>query len=554
MVLLNFLAALALLLWGTRQMQRALRDLSPSWIEALGRCAARGRYAAWTAGLVAGLLQAQEHPGRRGAQLAQLARLPAPGAHAATLGASVGCALTVIAFTIAPAWTLQVLLIVGAVAWNANRRQQVRAAGRALFGAGVVLLGLQILAIASVPAGDAAFLAAFSQGLEQEVLLACVFGVFTAVLVRSVFAAVLLLAAVGGSWLPPGATLALLAGIQVGCALAGYARSRADATEHRLAAGHLLAMLLAAGSLLVLLPDLSRLVAALDRADIAIANVAFCALAAAVLLNLTGPLDDVAAQVSADRIASAAGLPPLESIYQGESSLAVSAAVRQVMRLANLVSDMLHHASVAILENDRSAIETVHDAEEEIDDLYRLTMHYLAKIPHWRLPVQGQRRWEELIAFLVALEQVADGIHGILPRSEARKGEAEFAFAPAAQSEFRELHGLLSRNLHTAAGLCLERWPAAATSLLAAEETFRGRERCACAAHIRRVVTGDAASIAVSRFHLDLLADLANMNARVCGFARLFLELNGAGIPANSGPSESPSNARGPVRALGRSS
>ena len=65
--------------------------------------------------------------------------------------------------------------------------------------------------------------------------------------------------------------------------------------------------------------------------------------------------------------------------------------------------------------------------------------------------------------------------------------------------------------------------------ILAAEEAFRKLERSACAAHIARVVAADPASIAVSALHLDLLADLAEMNARLCGFARFFLELHEAG-------------------------
>ena len=538
MVLLNLLAALALLLWGALQMRRALRDLSSSWMDLLGRLAARGRYAAWAAGLASGVLQPQEAPVRRGAQLARLARLPAAGAHAAMLGGSLGSAFAVLAFSIAPAWSFHLLLIAGAVAWNANRPQRVRAAGRALFGAGVVLLGLQILAIAAAPAGDADLLAAVAQGLEQEALLACVFGVLAALLMRSLFAALLLLAAAGASWLPAGTALALLAGIHLGGALIHRPREPGGVAERRLAAGHLVAMLLAASALLLLAPEASRLMTGFDGVDLALANAAFCGLASAALLNLAGPLARMTQRWMPQRIAPTrtTALQHLESADPAEPSLALSAAVRQVMRLADLVGEMLQRATVAVLENDRGAIDAVGRAEQQVDDLYRATKRYLARIPQARLSAHEQRRWDELMVFLIALEQIADGVDSMLPRTEAWNAQRKLAYPPAAQAEFRALHALLSRNLQLAAGLCLERWPASADSLLAAEEQFRKGERSACAAHIARVVAGDAASIAVSGLHLDLLADLAQMNARLCGFARFFLELREGDEPEPAAP------------------
>ena len=295
-------------------------------------------------------------------------------------------------------------------------------------------------------------------------------------------------------------------------------------------------MLLAAAALLLVLPDVLRLMAHSGGLDLAAANLAFCGLAAAVLLNFTGPLARLVQRrlpqpASPD---TATARRHLDTADLDEPSLALSSAVRQVMRLADLVGGMLQRATVAILENDRAAIAAVCDAEQEADGLYLATKHYLARIPHRRLAGHEQQRWDELIVFLIALEQIADAVDRMLPRSQAWNAQRQFAYPPAAQSEFRALHGLLSRNLQLATGLCLERRPAAAASLLAAEEKFRKLERSLCAAHMARVVAADAASIAVSELHLDLLADLAQMNARLCGFARFFLELQEGDALANA--------------------
>lgn len=554
MVLLNLLAALVLLLWGTRQMRRGLHELPASWLDALARHAARGRYAAWAAGLAAGLLQAPEDPVRRVVRLARLERLPAPAQHAAILGGTVGCALAVLAFTSAPGWTFHLLLIAGAAAWSPSRRQRVRTAGRALFGAGVVLLALQILAIAGAPGGNGTLVSAVARGLEQELLLAAVLGVLAALLLRSLFAAVLLVAAVAASWLPTGPVLALLAGVHVGSALASFSRQPAGIAERRLAAGHAIAMLLASGALLLVLPDASRLLGALDGVDLAFANAAFCGLLAVVFLNLAGPLARLVRHLLPEPAAptEASALRHVEAVDPADSSVALSAALRQVMGLANLVSEMLRQATAAILENDRAAIDAVYAAEQEVDELYRDTKQYLARIPHHPMAASEQRRWEEIMVFLIALEQIADGVDRMLPRAEAWNAKRQFAYPPAAQAEFRELHGLLTRNLHMAAGLCLERWPGSATALLAAEEAFRDLERSICAAHIGRVAAGDPASIAVSGAHLDLMAELAHMNTRLCGFARFFQELQEAAARAEGVAPARPANDEEPVGVAAR--
>ena len=534
MAILNLLAAVALLLWGSRQLRGGLHELFAPWSDALLRHANRGRYSAFAAGLAGGLLHPAE--GRRAecvAQLAAPAALPLAGAYAVLLGAHLGGAVAMLLFAQAPAWFFHVLTIAGAIATLATRRERVRMAGRALFGAGLVLLALQILSLAAHPGEQAPLGAAIATGLQQDALLAVTGGALLVLCMRSVFPAVLLVAATGAAWLTPQAALALLLGIQVGGAILCYAGSGLDAFHHRLAASHLLATVLAALGCLLLLQDLSDLVAEVGGDGLVVLHVGFQALVAAAFLNLAGPLARwmerwmPGAREGAGG-PSAAGLR-LQARDLHAPSLALAGAVRESMRVADLVDRMLRMVKDVFLAGDPVAVQAVRDAEARVDTLYQSLTEYLAQIPRQPMNADELLRWEELMAFLIAAEQVADRVERMLLDLEAKKIGPRLAYPPHAEAEILALHEKLTQNLQLAAGVCLERGVDTATSLAAAKGAFREMERAFRAAHVARLVAGDRASVEISALHLDLVADLVDMNDQICAFARFFLELRAAG-------------------------
>lgn len=533
MAILDLLAAIALLLWGSRQLQRGLRELCAPWVAAVLPHAQRGRYAAFGAGLAAGL----PHPadGQRTPWLAQLAApagLPLATAYAVLLGAHLGGAAAMLLFVRAPGWAFQALAIAGAAATLAGRHARVRVAGRAMFGAALVLLALQILALAAQSGAATPLGEAVTEGLRQDALLAVTAGALLALCLRSVFPAVLLVAATGVAWLTPQSALAVLLGIQVGGAIVGWTGSGGEPFGHRLGAGHLLATALAALACVLLLADLAQLVTGLAGEDIVVLHAGFHALVAAAFLNLAGPLArGMERWVPGAR--DEAGAPGMPRLLQPRDlqvpSLALAGAVRETMRVADLVDRMLRMVKDVFVAGDPVAVQAVRDAEERVDRLYQSLTEYLAQVPRRPMNTDELLRWEELMAFLVAAEQVADRIERMLLDLETKKIAAQLAYPAQAEAEILALHDQVAQNLRLAAGVFLERGVAAASDLAAAKATFREMERSFRAAHVARLVAGDRASVEISALHLDLVADLADMNDQVCAFARFFLELRAAG-------------------------
>jgi phosphate:Na+ symporter len=550
MAILNVLAALALLLWGSRQMDQGFRGVAEPWTEALLPHARRGRYVVFGLGLVAGLLRPSERDRLKETALnAAAMTLPPARAFVLLLGANLGAAAATLLLVEAPDWSFHVVTIAGAAATLLSRHARVRHAGRALFGAGLVLLALSILALAALTEAPAPLGAAIAQALEQDALLSVTAGALLVLCLRSVFPAVLMLAITWSAWLQPQAAVAVLLGVHVGGAVMAYAGSGADASARRLGAAQMLATLLTAAGCLLLRADLARLLAGGTGDALVLLNTGVQALTAVAFLNLSGPLTrSVWRWLPATR--GTQGVPTANAarLHAGDlerPSVALAAALREVMRVADLVDRMLRMAKDVFLQGDVVAAQAIRDAEQRVNTLYLSLKQYLAQIPRRPLRADEQFRWQELLAFLISAEQVADRIERMLADLESKEVSLRLVYPPDAVAEVLALHEQLAKNLRLAASVCLERRVAAARELAASKEAFRQMERTFRAAHVARLVAGEQATVAISSLHLNLLADFVDMNDQICAFARSFLELRAAPAHAAVPPISAPASTRG---------
>ncbi|RYF40233.1 MAG: Na/Pi cotransporter family protein, partial [Comamonadaceae bacterium] len=412
MAILDLLAAFALLAWGGRQLHGGLRDLAGPLRAAILAHAHRGRHAAFAAGLAGGMVQpAERNRAHAVAHAAAAANLPLPLAYAVLLGANLGGALALLPFALAPAWAFQVLAVAGAAASLLTRHARLRPAGRALFGAALVLLALQVLALAAGPGGASPLGLAIAAGLQQDALLAVTVGALIVLCLRSVFAALLVVAATGSAWLVPGSAWAVLLGVQAGAAILAYAEGAGTPPGRRLAAGHLLCTVFAVAAGLLLLEDLSRLLAATSGAGLLLLHAGLHGGLAAACLHLAAPLARRMERWLPDaRPDPTAPAPAGAGLHLHDLEVparALAGATREVMRVAELVEGMLRVAREAFLTGDTAAVESVRATEERVDALYLSLKLYLAQVPRRPLDADEQLRWEELMAFLIAAEQAA---------------------------------------------------------------------------------------------------------------------------------------------------
>lgn len=537
----DFLVAVALLLWGCRQLADGVHALLARSGGVPLRHAGRGPLAALALGCIAGVLQPSRapRPGWVAAGPAASPGLRAERAFVVLLGAHLGAAAAMLLLTLAAAWVFHVCVLAGTAALLQTRHAAVRDAGRAVLGVGLVLLALRILDLAAGTLASQPVIQVLGQALAQDALLAAVAGGLLAAALRSPFPATLAVAATWAAWLPPTAAVAVLVGVQVGAAAMACTRSAAQADPVRqLAATHLIAVLLTAALCLVLHADLAQALGTAAASSLVLLHLGIQVLAAAAFLGVAQPLTDVVASAIPMRACAAEPAEPLQERDLELPSVALAAAVRELMRIADLVDRMLRLTRDVFTRGDAEAARAAREAEQQVDACYRSLKDYLVQIPRRALDAAEQRRWADSLAFLVAAEQVADRIERVLGDLEDKKMERA-VYPSDAQADILGLHEQLAGNLRLAAGICLERGPAAARELLASKAAFRRLEQDHRAAHVARLVAGDTRAATISSLHFNLLADYVDMNDQLCAFARDFLEAHdapGRAVPAGSRP------------------
>jgi len=218
-------------------------------------------------------------------------------------------------------------------------------------------------------------------------------------------------------------------------------------------------------------------------------------------------------------------VPRLDPHALPAASVALTCAVREVARLADMVELMLRGLLQVFLRDDFALARTVRNMADAVHDCHDPVKHYLAAVRREPLSLDEERRWHESMAFSTALEQVADTVERVLRDLDARAPASKGAFSSPAIAEVCSLHTLLLHSMRLAVNLLLQRDAGLARTLAATDRAFLDLVRSYEAAHLERVSKGDAGSVAFSAVYLDLLGNLERMNTLVCSLAACFLPL-----------------------------
>lgn len=465
-----------------------------------------------------------------GSWVTALVRVPASHvAGFALLTAEAGGGLAAVLLAANPPGAYQLLLIAGLLLYLADGTTRV-AAGRALLGAALALMSLKLLAASSGSPTTEHALSAAAGALSDDLLLATTLGTVVSLLLRSGLATVLLLGLLASKGaLPFDVALAMMLGANLGSGiLALTASAKAPVAARHAAAGliYVKAAFVACGVLALLgtrawIPPLGSNAALW----LAVAHLLFTLV---VALVYAGPARPVLAALSR-WLPGRSGpgtqnrIPRLDPHALPVASVALTCAVREVARLADMVEPMLRGLLEVVLRNDAALARSVRHMDDAVDNCYGEVKHYLAAVRRGRLSQDEERRWNESMTFGIALEQVADTVERVLRDLEVRAPVTSGTFSGHAIAEVCSLHTLLMRNMRLAVNLLLERDASLAHALATADQAFRDLERSYEAAHLARLSSGDASSVASSAVYLDLLGDLERMNTLLCSLAACFL-------------------------------
>lgn len=534
--LLNLLAAIALLVWGTNFVRTGvLRVFGESLRGVLARSFGN-RIHALLAGLgVTSVVQSSTATCLIVASFVGAGLVGTAPALAAMLGADVGTALMSVVLSFDLSWLSPLLVFAGVVMSLSRPNSTSGRVGRVLIGLGLILLALQLIVAATKPLTSSPAVRGLLEALPNEVLLDIFVGAVLAVLSYSSLAIVLLVATLSAQqMLPPTVAFGLVLGANVGSGVLALLVTAAGKPElRRLPLGNLVFKLL---GVLLMLPFLPWVQAQLQHyvtevhQQVVLFHLLFNALLALTFIGLTVPVARLAERMLPKPDPTGNGDRPrhLDPVALATPSLAISCAAREALHQADVVETMLRGMLTVLRNNDLELAERLRKMDDTVDELYSAIKFYLTQISRESLSEREGRRWTDIVSFTINMEQIGDCIERVLQDIEDKKIRKNRSFSDAGIAEICHLHERLMANLRLGMSVFLDGHVRDAQKLLEEKARFRDLEHEYAANHIARLQDNTAQSIETSSLHLDLISELKRINSHICSIAYPILESAGA--------------------------
>lgn len=530
--LLNLLAGVSLLVWGTHIVRTGILRMYGGDLRRVLRRSVSKRVSAFFAGLgVTGLIQSSTATALIVAAFAGQGLIGTAPALAVMLGADVGTALVTVLLSFDLSWLAPLLIFSGIVLYLSSQASNAGRFGRILIGLGLIMFALQWISVAAHPIVQAAGVKVIFASLTGDVMLDMLVAALFTVLCYSSLAVVLLVATLASLHviaLP--VALGLVLGANLGSGVLGMLSTlRAAPEARRVTLGNFLFKLIGCVLAVPLAGHLDEWIGGigLDAArEVVLFHLAFNVVLALLLLYWTEHIAKIAEQLLPARPLSEDPAKPrhLDPSALDTPGLAIACAAREAMRIGDVVEQMLAGMLTVLTTNDRTLAEHLRKTDDIVDELYTAVKLYLAQIPREALEQREGRRWADIVSFAINMEQVGDIIERILTDLEDKKIDKGRNFSEAGMAEICDLHARLIANLRLGLSVFLNGDLKHAQELLAQKVLFRDLERAYANSHLGRLAGNTVESIETSSLHLDLISDLRRINSHICSIAYPILE------------------------------
>jgi len=534
--LLNLLAAIALLVWGTHIVRTGVLRVFGESLRGILAKSFSNRFTALLAGLgVTTVVQSSTATCLIVASFVGKGLVTTTAALAVMLGADVGTALMAVVFSFDLSWLSPLLIFLGVVMFISRQDTVIGRIGRVLIGLGLITLALQLIVGATRPLTESPAVRALLVALPNEVLLDVVVGAVLTVASYSSLAIVLLTATLASSGLlPTPVALGLVLGANLGSGvLAMLATTGASPQVRRVPLGNLIFKTVGVLAIVPLMPQvhiaMQQLVPTVHQQVVSF-HLGFNLMLAVVLISFTGLVGRTVERILKEPRLSADISRPrhLDPSALATPSLAITCAAREALHQADVVETMMRGILPVLRHNDLALAEQLRKMDDTVDELYSAIKFYLTQISREALSEDEGRRWTDIVSFTINMEQIGDIIERVIQDIEDKKIRKSRNFSDAGMAEIVHLHERLLANLRLGMTVFLDGHVRDAQRLLEEKARFRDLEHEYAATHIARLQDNTAQSIETSSLHIDLISDLKRINSHICSIAYPILESAGA--------------------------
>lgn len=537
--LLNLLAAIALLVWGTHLVRTGILRVLGANLRTILAQSVSNRFNALISGIgVTALLQSGTATALIVSSFVGQGLMALPAALVVMLGADIGTSVMAVAFSRDLSWLSPLFIFVGVVLFIARQNTTVGRVGRILIGLGLMLLALGLVRESATVLTQAPAIKALLTSLSSDLMLEITVGAALSVLSYSSLAIVLLTATLASSGvIPVDVALGLVLGANLGSGLLAVLTTLRSSTDARqVPLGNLifkvLGVVIAAPLVGLWLQHLHPVFSSIAT-TVVLFHLGFNLMVGAVFIGLTRYVAQLVEQLlpKTDKSVVAGRQRHLDASALATPSLALSCAVREAMHQADVVETMLLGLPTVIRNNDQKLAQELQKMDDTVDELYSDIKYYLTKVSREALSEDESRRWTDIVSFTINMEQIGDIIERVLLDIEEKKIKPGREFSEAGMTEITELHKRLVDNLRLGMSVFLNGTLRDATKLLEEKTRFRDLEREYAATHLERLAVKTLQSIETSSLHLDLISDLKRINSHICSIAYPILDSAGALAP-----------------------
>jgi phosphate:Na+ symporter len=540
LIILDLAGFAALLLWGVHMVQTGVQRTFGPRLRGFLTSALSNRFKAASAGAAVTLaLQSSTATGLMLTAFSAGGLVELAPALAVMLGANVGTTLVVQVLSFDVVAVAPLLVLAGVVLFR-RAGEAVHDFGRVLIGLGLVLTALhQFLTLLGPVVADprAHLLLAHAGGYLPLVVLGAM--VLTWGAHSGVVTVLLAMSMVAKHMVPLDTGLALVLGANLGSAINPVLEgaSWSDPASQRVPFGNLLTRLVGAAAVIAgfkfLAPYADQLGPTPERALANFHTLFNLALAMAFLPWIKGYARLIVRLLPQRQEGMQPGAPLyLDPAIRETPALALGAATREALRMADTLAAMLTGARVALASPNRAQIGAIQPLDDVLDRLNTAITAYLLSIPPQATKPAEADRLAQVLAFVNNMENAGDLVDRSLLGIARRRLDRGVAFSPEGEAELIALVDRVSANLRLAASLFVSGDEDVARMLVAEKEAFRAVESDAVSAHYQRLRSGNISTVETSSLHLDALRDLKQINSHLIeGAAYPVLRARGALLP-----------------------
>jgi len=325
---------------------------------------------------------------------------------------------------------------------------------------------------------------------------------------------------------PPDAAFALVLGANLGSAINPILEGATgdDPAARRLPIGNLLNRVVGCVVALAALPLLGDWMVQFEPDNaraVADFHTLFNLVLAVIFLPLLQPFAALLRRMLPTRVVQS---DPSQPIYLSDAAreapvIAVGAAAREALRLADLLEAMLRSARDALEKGDRRRVGETRRMDDVIDRLNGAIKAYLTSLDPEAMTEADHRRTAEILAFATNMENAGDVVDKNLMALASKRIKRGLAFSREGQRELTDMMDRLQANLRAAAALFLTADVRAARLLAAEKEIFRDMEALSTRQHFERLRGGRIETAETGALHLDVLRDLTRINGHLVAAA-----------------------------------